>query len=138
MPCRPSSALLFSIFSLLASATVAFGAADDAVDVVEETRSTSLHGTWRSDDGTAHPASLTVVQRTASAHVELVLDGHECFPRSTFDARITLEGFEARSVVGGMSLVLTGDPGLEEILGNFEALREGPCPDKRGTLAFMR
>lgn len=116
----------------------ACGAAGDAVDTIEEPKTAALHGTWTSDAGEARPASITIEQRSLSAKLTVVLEGHVCLAESTVETKVTLDGVKTTADVAGMRLELDGSPGLEEILGNFEALEEGPCPGQGGWLSVYR
>ena len=117
---------------------VGCGAAGDAVDTVGDTHTTSLHGVWRGSDEVDRPASVAVTHRALSAEVELVLEGHPCVPRSTLEAKVTTSGVEGHAQIGGMSLELSGDPGLSEMIGNFKALSDGPCPQQGDLLVLFR
>jgi hypothetical protein len=113
-------------------------AAGDAVDAVEETRTMSLHGTWRSESGVVRPASITVEQRALSAKLTVILDGHVCLAESTVEAKLTLNGVETTADVAGMHLEMEGSPGLDEIIGNFAAIKDGPCPGQGGWVSVFR
>lgn len=132
--------LAFSSCVLLAltGCSAATDAASDAVDVVEETRTTSLHGMWRSESGVERPASITIEQRALTAKLTVVLEGHVCLAESTLEVKLTIEGVKTKADVAGMHLEIDGEPGLEEIFGNFEAIKDGPCPGQGGWAVFNR
>jgi hypothetical protein len=113
-------------------------ATNDAVNTVEETRTTSLHGKWRSSSGEERPASITVEQHALTAKLIVALDGHVCLAESIVEAKVTIEGVKTTADVAGMHLELEGEPGLEEVIGNFEAIKDGPCPGQGGWLAVTR
>ena len=122
----------------LAGCSAGTEAAGDAVDAVEETRTTSLHGTWRTTDGEERPASITVEQRALTAKLIVALDGHVCLANNVVEAKVTTNGIETTADVAGMHLELEGEPGLEEVIGNFEAIKDGPCPGQGGWLNVTR
>lgn len=127
--------LLASCFAFSLSAC---GVASDAVDVVEDTRTTSLHGTWRSGSGVSRPATITLEQRALSAKLVVALEGHACLAESTVEAKVTFDGVETTGEVGGMHLELHGKPGLDDIVGNFAAIEGGPCPGQGGWFTVFR
>jgi hypothetical protein len=114
------------------------GAASDAVDEVSETHTATLHGTWKSESGETRPASLRIEQRAVSAKLVLSLEGHACLAESTIEAELAFGGVETKADVGGMHLELDGDPGLEAIVGNFAALKDGPCAGQGGWVSVFR
>lgn len=124
----------FCLLSLLTGC----GAASDAVDVVEDTHSVSLHGTWRSESGAQRPATITIEQHALSAKLTVALEGHSCLAESTLQAKLTLDGVDTTADVGGMHLELEGKPGLDTIIGNFAALEGGPCAGQGGWLMVFR
>jgi hypothetical protein len=67
-----------------------------------------------------------------------VLEGHECLAESTVETKVTLDGVATTADVGGMHLELEGQPGLDEIVGNFAALKEGPCAGQGGWRTVFR
>ncbi|CAN5923563.1 hypothetical protein BH11MYX4_BH11MYX4_27400 [soil metagenome] len=127
--------LLASCFAL---SLLACGTASDALDVVEDTRSTALHGTWRSESGVTRPATVTLEQRALSAKLIVSLEGHQCLAESTVEAKVTLDGVETTGEVGGMHLELHGKPGLDDIVGNFAAIEGRPCPGQGGWITVFR
>lgn len=130
---------LFPFFLLGALGLAGCGAAEDVVDEASDSHTVALRGYWRAADGQDRPATFSLTQRALTATVVVELEGHECLARSQIDAKYDpLDGFEARAQVGGMTLNLSGEPGIEEIVGNFDALADGPCKGKGGTLALFR
>ena len=114
------------------------GAASDAVDEIDETHTASLHGKWRSESGVERPATITIHQRALTAKLTVALEGHVCLAESTLETKVTIEGVKTTADVGGMHLELEGEPGLEEIVGNFAALEEGPCAGQGGWVYVFR
>ena len=130
-------------FLMLALTTVtgcgaAADATSDVVDAVDETHTTSLHGTWSSESGAVRPASITIEQRALTAKLTVILDGHVCLAESTVEVKLTISGVKSKADVAGMHLELDGEPGLEEIFGNFEAIKDGPCPGQGGWVSVFR
>ncbi len=123
-------------FMLLAFGLAGCGAASDTIDGVTDAKTASLHGTWRSEDGVEHPASLELVQRDLSVTLIMKLDGHSCLATSELEAKLTFEGLETTADVAGMHLVLSGGSKLDQIVGNFEAIEKGPC--QRGWVSVVR
>jgi hypothetical protein len=119
-------------------ASDAKGATNDGVETINETRTTSLHGKWRSSSGEERPASITVEQRALTAKLVVTLDGHVCLAESVVEAKVTIDGVKTTADVAGMHLELEGEPGLEEVIGNFEAIEDGPCPGQGGWLSVTR
>lgn len=114
-------------------------AATDTVDAVEETRTTSMAGTWTSSDGEKRPAKLTLEQRALSVKMILTLEGHVCLAESVVEAKFSLsDGVDTTADVAGMHLEIEGEPDLEDIIGNFEAIAGGPCPGQGGWMQFTR
>lgn len=128
---------------LLGFAMVGCGTASDAatdtVDAVEETRTTSMAGTWTAEDGEKRPAQLTLEQRALSVKMILTLEGHVCLQESIVEAKVSLsDGVDTTADVAGMHLEIEGEPDLEDIIGNFEAIAGGPCPGQGGWMQFTR
>ena len=120
------------------TALTACGAATDAVDEVGETRTASLHGTWRSEAGVERPAQVTVEQRALSAKLVVALEGHECLAESIVEAELTTDGVETMADVGGMHLEVEGEPGLDTLIANFDAIEGGPCRGQGGWFRVFR
>lgn len=114
------------------------GTATDTLDAVEETRTTTLHGKWTSQTGEERPASVTVEQRALSAKLIVALDGHACLAESVIEAKVGIDGVKTTADVAGMHLELDGSPGLDDLLGNFDAIAGGPCPGQGGSMAVYR
>jgi hypothetical protein len=133
-----TTALLFGIVGLaMVGCGTASEAATDAVDAVDETRTTSLAGSWTSDSGERRPATLIVEQRALSAKMILTLDGHICLSESVIEAQVTIpEGVKTTADVAGMRLEIEGKPDFEDVVGNFEAIAGGPCPGQGGWMQF--
>jgi hypothetical protein len=114
-------------------------AATDTVDAVEETRTTSLAGTWTSTSGEQRPAMLTVEQRALSAKMILTLDGHVCLSESVIEAKVSIpDGVKTEADVAGMHLEIEGKPDFEDVIGNFEAIAGGPCPGQGGWMQLTK
>lgn len=132
---------LAAFLGVVASVTAcgsASEAATDTVDAVDETRTTSLHGTWTAAGGETRPATVTVEQSALSARLIVALDGHVCLAESVVEAKVTMDGVKTTADVAGMHLELDGSPGLEEVLGNFDAIEGGPCPGQGGWMSVRR
>ena len=132
-----------SLVGLLALVTVGCGsaseAATDTVDAVEETRTTTLAGSWTSTTGEKRPATLTVEQRALSAKMILTLDGHVCLAESVIEAKVSIpDGVKTTADVAGMHLEIEGKPDFEDVIGNFEAIAGGPCPGQGGWMQLTR
>lgn len=132
-----------SLVGLLGLALVGCGtaseAATDTVDAVEETRTETLHGSWTSTEGEKRPATLVLEQRALSAKMILTLEGHVCLSESVIEAKLSLtEGVDTTADVAGMHLEIEGEPDLEDIVGNFEAIAGGPCPGQGGWMQFTK
>jgi hypothetical protein len=125
-------------FACLLLAATGCGAASDAIDVVDEPHTATLHGTWTSETGLERPAKIEIVQSALSAKLIVALEGHACLAESTLEAKVSLDGVKTTADVGGMHLALDGEPGLAEILGNFENLANGPCAGQGGSLRVLR
>lgn len=130
------SAVAYVLPAILALAGCS--AASDAVDAVDEPRTASLHGTWQSESGVQRPARITVEQRALSARLIVALDGHVCLAESTLEVEVSFDGVKTVADVGGMHLEIEGEPGLEELVGNFAALEDGPCRGQGGWLTVFR
>lgn len=130
---RSSALALF----LLALPLAGCGAADDAIDTATDTHTATMRGAWRGTDGVERPARLVLTQDALSASITLELDHHPCVPRSVIGAKLTTSGLEGTAQIGGMHIKVTGDPDLEEIIGNFEAISNGPCPDQARTFDVL-
>lgn len=114
-------------------------AATDTVDAVEETRTTSLAGTWTAIDGEKRPALLVVEQRALSAKMILTLDGHVCLSESIIEAKVSIpDGLKTTADVAGMHLEIEGSPDFEDVIGNFEAIAGGPCPGQGGWMQLTK
>lgn len=123
-------------FLVLAFGLAGCGAASDTVDEITDAKTATLHGSWRSEDGASHPASLELVQRDLSVTLTMKLDGHSCLAKSELEAKLTFDGIETTADVAGMHLVLSGGSKLDQIVGNFEAIEQGPC--QRGWVSVVR
>lgn len=127
-----------SVLACLLFALSGCSAASDVVDEVDEPRTASLHGTWRSESGVERPASIQIEQRALTAKLTVTLEGHVCLAESTLEAELSFGGVKTTADVGGMHLELDGEPGLEEIVGNFAAVKDGPCAGQGGWLTVFR
>jgi hypothetical protein len=128
--------VLFVLGSL--SALAGCGAASDAASAATESKTTTLHGTWRNSEGEPRPASVVFEQEALAVRATIVMQGHRCMERSVVEAKLTTSGVEATATVGKMVLHLSGDPDLSEVVGNFEAAVDGPCAGDHGWLAVAR
>lgn len=140
---RASSVPFLGFVGFLGLVMVGCGAASEAatdtVDAVEETRTTSLAGTWTSTDGEKRPALLVVEQRALSAKMILTLDGHICLSESIIEAKVSIpDGVSTTADVAGMHLEIEGKPDFEDVIGNFEAIAGGPCPGQGGWMQFAK
>lgn len=125
--------------SALVACAPASEAATDTVDAVEETRTTTLAGSWTSTTGERRPAALTVEQRALSVKLILTLDGHICLAESVIEAEISIpDGVRTTADVAGMHLEIEGKPDLDDVIGNFEAIAGGPCPGQGGWMQFQK
>lgn len=122
--------------SFLLLSCVACGAAADAADTITEPKTATLRGTWRDEHGTNRPATIHVEQRALAAEITVTLEGHSCLAHSTLKSELTFEGVETNADIAGMRLKLQGSPGLDDMLGNFEELSDGPC--EKGWLNVFR
>ncbi len=129
---------LLVIMGLSLSGLVGCGAASDAVDVAAESKTATLHGTWRTSDAEARPASIVLEQEAITVRATIVMQGHRCLERSVLEAKLTTDGLEGTATVGKMVLHISGDPDLSEVVGNFEAALDGPCAGERGWLTVGR
>ncbi len=129
---------LASSLVLGAVALTGCGAASDAVDELDEPHTGSLHGTWKSESGVERPATITIHQRALTVKLTVSLEGHVCLAQSTLETEVTFDGVKTVADVGGMHLELEGKPGLEEIVGNFAALKDGPCAGQGGWVSVFR
>jgi hypothetical protein len=139
--------MMFAGMTMLLSVVVGCSSASDAVSdtadtvtEVDKVNEVTLRGTWRprSESGSARPATVTVQQRALSVKLIVALEGHACLAQNVIETKMTTDGLVTTADVGGMHLTVDGDPGLEEIIGNFEALRDGPCRDHGGWLSVTR
>lgn len=128
---------------LLGFAMVGCGTASDAatdtVDAVDETHTTSMAGTWTSNEGEKRPAHLVLEQRSLSVKIVLQLEGHVCLSESVIEAKFSLsDGVDTTADIAGMHLRIEGEPDLDDLIGNFEAIEGGPCPGQGGWMQFKR
>ncbi len=92
-------------FMLLAFGLAGCGAASDTIDGVTDAKTASLHGTWRSEDGVEHPASLELVQRDLSVTLIMKLDGHSCLATSELEISRARAGARA-GLIGTSTMAL--------------------------------
>jgi hypothetical protein len=123
---------------LVLSLSAGCGAAGDAVDTVGDSKTATFHGTWKGDDGTEGPAKLVLESHALTASATITLEGHRCADRLFVEGKMSLDGFETKADVGAMHLRLGSNPSITEVLGDFEAFADGPCPGQRGSLATFR
>lgn len=127
----------FAIGGCAATDAASDGVSEDA-DVALDTHTTSLHGTWTDDHGTARPASVDIEQSALSARLVVKLDGHVCLAESVVEAKVTTDGVKTDADVAGMHLVIDGKPDLDTLKANFGAIAGGPCPGQGGWMAVHR
>lgn len=97
--------------------------------------SVTLHGTWKSEDGIEHPASIEASEQGLEVSLTIRLEGHSCLSESKLTAKLSTDGFDTSSDVAGMHLDLTGHD-LDALTGDFEALEAGPC--EKGWVSVFR
>jgi hypothetical protein len=128
----------FASMTLLACALASAGcsaaedAATDSLDTIHNSK--TLNGTWKGNDGSTGPATAVFEQRGLNVSATLVLTGHRCVDRMQLAAGLDSDGFSGKADIGAMHVTYSGKADLSELLADFEALSDGPCPGEKGNV----
>lgn len=131
----PGFALLFTCaltLSTAAGCSAAEDAATDSLDSIHNEK--TLNGTWRGSDGSKGPATVTLEQRGLNVSATLVLTGHRCVERMELAGGLDKDGFSGTADVGAVHLEFSGKADFSELLADYEALADGPCPGDKGNV----